>query len=110
MFVMDGSRRSAHGNAYFTGFGANKRIVFFDTLLDGLDSGVVGQIAVLLSPAVPYVVLEPKVNVEPLNPGSICLVWSARSLHITNTRYRQDRSIFLRTNLQKCPPPRCWQL
>ena len=38
MFVMDGSRRSAHGNAYFTGFGANKRIVFFDTLLDGLDA------------------------------------------------------------------------
>jgi STE24 endopeptidase len=36
MFVMDGSRRSAHGNAYFTGFGTNKRIVFFDTLLDGL--------------------------------------------------------------------------
>jgi STE24 endopeptidase len=30
---MDGSRRSAHGNAYFTGFGAAKRIVFFDTLL-----------------------------------------------------------------------------
>jgi len=38
MFIMDGSRRSAHGNAYFTGFGANKRIVFFDTLLDGLDT------------------------------------------------------------------------
>jgi STE24 endopeptidase len=37
MFIMDGSRRSAHGNAYFTGFGPNKRIVFFDTLLDGLD-------------------------------------------------------------------------
>lgn len=37
MFVMDGSRRSAHGNAYFTGFGRNKRIVFFDTLLDGLE-------------------------------------------------------------------------
>ncbi len=37
MFVMDGSRRSAHGNAYFTGFGSNKRIVFFDTLLEGLD-------------------------------------------------------------------------
>ena len=36
MFVMDGSRRSAHGNAYFTGFGRNKRIVFYDTLLDGL--------------------------------------------------------------------------
>jgi STE24 endopeptidase len=36
MFVMDGSRRSGHGNAYFTGFGRNKRIVFFDTLLDGL--------------------------------------------------------------------------
>lgn len=33
VFVMDGSRRSAHGNAYFTGIGRNKRIVFFDTLL-----------------------------------------------------------------------------
>lgn len=33
LFVMDGSRRSSHGNAYFTGFGKNKRIVFFDTLL-----------------------------------------------------------------------------
>src|SRR5262249_18883297 len=32
-YVMDGSRRSAHGNAYFTGFGAARRIVFFDTLL-----------------------------------------------------------------------------
>lgn len=36
VFVMDGSRRSAHGNAYFTGFGRNKRIVFFDTLLKTL--------------------------------------------------------------------------
>ncbi|MDL2337303.1 MAG: M48 family metallopeptidase [Pseudomonadota bacterium] len=35
-FVMDGSRRSAHANAYFTGFGAAKRVVFFDTLLDKL--------------------------------------------------------------------------
>jgi STE24 endopeptidase len=34
--VMDGSTRSAHGNAYFTGLGANKRIVFFDTLIDEL--------------------------------------------------------------------------
>ena len=33
LFVMDGSRRSAHGNAYFTGLGKSKRIVFFDTLL-----------------------------------------------------------------------------
>ncbi|WP_179673189.1 M48 family metallopeptidase [Duganella sp. 1224] len=33
LFVMDGSKRSAHGNAYFSGFGATKRIVFFDTLL-----------------------------------------------------------------------------
>lgn len=33
LFVMDGSKRSNHGNAYFTGFGNNKRIVFFDTLL-----------------------------------------------------------------------------
>ncbi len=37
IFVMDGSQRSSHGNAYFTGFGANKRIVFFDTLLDDLE-------------------------------------------------------------------------
>jgi STE24 endopeptidase len=36
VFVMDGSRRSGHGNAYFTGFGKNKRIVFFDTLLKSL--------------------------------------------------------------------------
>ncbi len=38
LFVMDGSRRSSHGNAYFTGFGANKRVVFFDTLLERLDA------------------------------------------------------------------------
>jgi STE24 endopeptidase len=36
LYVMDGSKRSAHGNAYFTGFGAAKRIVFFDTLLSRL--------------------------------------------------------------------------
>ena len=36
LFVMDGSKRSNHGNAYFTGFGNNKRIVFFDTLLSRL--------------------------------------------------------------------------
>jgi STE24 endopeptidase len=35
---MDGSRRSAHGNAYFTGLGRNKRIVFFDTLLARVDA------------------------------------------------------------------------
>jgi STE24 endopeptidase len=37
LFVMDGSRRSSHGNAYFTGFGRAKRIVFFDTLLERLE-------------------------------------------------------------------------
>lgn len=36
VFMMDGSRRSSHGNAYFTGFGKTKRIVFFDTLLKQL--------------------------------------------------------------------------
>ena len=36
LFVMDGSRRSAHANAYFTGLGASKRVVFFDTLLQRL--------------------------------------------------------------------------
>ena len=37
VFVMDGSKRSSHGNAYFTGLGKNKRIVFFDTLLEGME-------------------------------------------------------------------------
>ena len=37
IFVMDGSRRSAHGNAYFTGLGRHKRIVFFDTLMNQLE-------------------------------------------------------------------------
>ena len=41
LFVMDGSRRSAHGNAYFTGLGAAKRVVFFDTLLSRLTPGEV---------------------------------------------------------------------
>ncbi len=36
IFVMDGSKRSGHGNAYFTGLGSNKRIVFFDTLVNAL--------------------------------------------------------------------------
>jgi len=38
VFVMDGSLRSAHGNAYFTGIGRNKRIVFFDTLLSRIEA------------------------------------------------------------------------
>ena len=41
LFVMDGSRRSAHANAYFTGFGASKRVVFYDTLLRQLSPGEV---------------------------------------------------------------------
>ena len=41
LFVMDGSRRSAHANAYFTGFGAAKRVVFYDTLLRQLAPGEV---------------------------------------------------------------------
>ena len=45
IFVMDGSKRSGHGNAYFTGLGRHKRIVFFDTLLKGLNTDEV--IAVL---------------------------------------------------------------
>ena len=39
LFVMDGSKRSNHGNAYFTGLGKSKRIVFFDTLLSRLQGG-----------------------------------------------------------------------
>jgi STE24 endopeptidase len=38
LFVMDGSSRSSHGNAYFTGFGSSKRVVFFDTLLSRLNT------------------------------------------------------------------------
>lgn len=38
LFVMDGSKRSSHGNAYFTGFGKTKRIVFFDTLISRLSA------------------------------------------------------------------------
>lgn len=41
VFVMDGSRRSSHGNAYFTGLGSHKRIVFFDTLLTSLNENEV---------------------------------------------------------------------
>jgi STE24 endopeptidase len=41
LFVMDGSKRSAHANAYFTGFGSAKRVVFFDTLLNKLSPGEV---------------------------------------------------------------------
>ena len=41
IYIMDGSRRSAHGNAYFTGLGQNKRIVFFDTLIESLDANEV---------------------------------------------------------------------
>jgi len=41
LYVMDGSKRSSHGNAYFTGFGAARRIVFFDTLLARLAPGEV---------------------------------------------------------------------
>jgi len=41
LMVMDGSRRTSHGNAYFTGFGTSKRIIFFDTLLARLNPGEV---------------------------------------------------------------------
>ena len=41
LFVMDGSKRSSHGNAYFTGFGKSKRIVFFDTLVERHDGSEV---------------------------------------------------------------------
>lgn len=44
LFVMDGSRRSAHANAYFTGFGAAKRVVFFDTLLRQLEPGEIDAV------------------------------------------------------------------
>lgn len=46
IFVMDASKRSSHGNAYFTGFGKNKRVVFYDTLLEKLtDDEVIAVLA-----------------------------------------------------------------
>jgi STE24 endopeptidase len=44
LFVMDGSKRSAHANAYFTGFGAAKRVVFYDTLLNKLSPAEVDAV------------------------------------------------------------------
>ncbi len=44
LFVMDGSKRSAHANAYFTGFGAAKRVVFYDTLLSKLSANEVDAV------------------------------------------------------------------
>ena len=44
VFVVDGSRRSSHGNAYFTGLGREKRVVFFDTLLASLSHGQVESV------------------------------------------------------------------
>ena len=44
LYVMDGSKRSAHANAYFTGFGASKRVVFYDTLLAKLSAGEVDAV------------------------------------------------------------------
>ncbi|MFA6236405.1 MAG: M48 family metallopeptidase [Bacteriovorax sp.] len=44
LFVMDASKRSGHGNAYFTGLGKNKRVVFFDTLLHSLDADEVESV------------------------------------------------------------------
>lgn len=43
-YVMDGSKRSAHANAYFTGFGASKRVVFYDTLLERLNADEVDAV------------------------------------------------------------------
>ncbi len=44
LFVMDGSKRSGHANAYFTGFGASKRVVFYDTLLAKLSPAEVDAV------------------------------------------------------------------
>ena len=44
LYVMDGSRRSAHANAYFTGFGSARRVVFFDTLLQKLSPGEIDAV------------------------------------------------------------------
>jgi STE24 endopeptidase len=73
LYVMDGSKRSSHGNAYFTGFGASKRIVFFDTLLARLVPPEVE--AVLAHELGHYKLHHVLKRVALLFAVSLCLLW-----------------------------------
>ena len=55
VFVMDGSKRSAKSNAFFTGFGRNKRIVLFDTLIDKQDTD---ELLAVLAHEISHIVLQ----------------------------------------------------
>lgn len=71
--VMDGSRRSSHGNAYFTGFGKTKRIVFFDTLLSRLGPG---EIEAVLAHELGHFKLKHVVKrVAWIFAGSLAFLW-----------------------------------
>ena len=78
VYVMDGSRRSAHGNAYFTGFGAGKRIVFFDTLLARLGAGEVE--AVLAHELGHYRRHHVCKRIAVLFAGSLAMLWTLGQL------------------------------
>jgi STE24 endopeptidase len=73
LMVMDGSRRSSHGNAYFTGFGTAKRIVFFDTLLARLNPG---EVEAVLAHELGHFKLRHVVKrMAWLAAGSLALLW-----------------------------------
>jgi STE24 endopeptidase len=78
LFVMDGSKRSSHGNAYFTGFGASKRIVFFDTLLARLAPSEVE--AVLAHELGHYKLHHVLKRVALVFAVSLCLLWGLGQL------------------------------
>ncbi|MEO8296215.1 MAG: M48 family metallopeptidase [Burkholderiales bacterium] len=76
LFVMDGSKRSAHANAYFTGFGAAKRVVFFDTLLGKLAAPEVEAVLA-------HELGHAKLGHVPKRIGAVLLLWGA-SLALIN--------------------------
>lgn len=73
LFVMDGSKRSSHGNAYFTGFGRTRRIVFFDTLLERLQPAEVE--AVLAHELGHYKLKHIAKRIALLASASLVLLW-----------------------------------
>jgi STE24 endopeptidase len=80
VYVMDGSLRSAHGNAYFTGIGRNKRIVFFDTLLARIDAaGIEAVLAHELGHFRLHHVRQRLIAAVLMGLGALALLaWSAR--------------------------------
>jgi STE24 endopeptidase len=80
VYVMDGSRRSTHGNAYFTGLGRNKRIVFFDTLVAALAPGELRAVLAheLGHYRLRHVALRLAISLAAAFAGFALLAWLAR--------------------------------